>query len=119
MSLEKSKAQSPTSLTDNFNPDDYAAPCSPEDGENLDKVEFEGKLKKIEFEEVKGKLKNKQEEYRKAYNVGRLLRDKLNGLPSKLAPKVSAEANVKKNERLIRNECDKCTREILGRMADI
>ncbi len=118
MSSRKSKRPSLKSSTPEFAPEDFIVPELPDDDE-LDKADYEGKLKKIELETKQGVILDKDENGRRAFNLGRLLRDKLNGLPSKLAARVSAESNVKKNERLIRNECNRCSREILRRMADL
>ncbi len=118
MSSRKSKRPSSKSSTHDFAPEDFIVPELPDDDE-LDKTDYDGKLKKIELETKQGIILDKNENERQAFNLGRLLRDKLNGLPSKLAARVSAESNIKKNERLIRNECNRCSREILRRMADI
>ena len=118
MSSGKSRRQSPKLSTPEFLPEDFIIPELP-DNDDFDKADYEGKLKKIDLETREGIIRDKEEYHHQAFNFGRLLRDKLNGLPSKLAARVSAESNVKKNERLIRNECDRCSREILRRMADI
>jgi hypothetical protein len=125
MSLKKYKQQYPKlsipkeiTVPDDFNDKDYTAPELPQ-LLNFDKGEYEGKLKKIMYMEKKGILINKTEQRRLSYNLGRLLRDQLSGMPARLAAKVSAEKDAKKVKRLIKNECDRCTRTILGRMADI
>lgn len=118
MSSGKSRPQSPKLSMPDFSPEDFIIPDLPDDDE-LDRADYEGRLKKIELETKQGKMLDKDEYNRQAFGLGRLLRDKLSGLPSKLAARVSAESDVKKNERLIRNECNRCSREILRRMADI
>lgn len=113
----KSRPQLPKLSIPEFSPEDFIIPELPDD--DFDKADYEGRLKKIELEIKEGLFLDKDRNTREAFNLGRLLRDKLSSMPSKLAARVSAESNVKKNERLIRNECNRCCREILGRMADI
>lgn len=117
MSSGKFRPQSPKSSIPEFSDEDFIILELPDDDE-LDKADYEGRLKKIELETKQGLLLDKDQNIREAFNLGRLLRDKLSGMPSKLAARVSAESNVKKNERLIRNECNRCSREILRRLAE-
>lgn len=119
MSSRKYRQQLQTSSIHNFQPEDFIVPELPGDEKDPDKNDYEGKLKKIELETKEGLVNDKYFCRKEAFDLGRLLRDKLNSLPSKLAAKVSAERNIKKNERLIRDECDRCCREILRRVADI
>lgn len=119
MSLKKYKQQLQTSSAHEFLPEDFLIPELPKDDKTPDKNDYEGKLKKIELETKEGLINDKYSCRKEAFDLGRLLREKLSSLPSKLAAKVSAERNIKKNERLIRDECDRCCREILRRMADI
>lgn len=118
MSSGKSRPQSPKSSIPEFSPEDFIIPELPDDGD-FDKADYEGRLKKIELETKQGLLLDKDQNSREAFNLGRLLRDKLSGLPSKLAARVSAETDRVKIERIIRNECNRCSREILRRLADI
>lgn len=117
MSSGKSRPQSPKSSIPEFSPEDFIIPELPDD-DDFDKADYEGRLKKIELEIKEGLFLDKDRNTKEAFNLGRLLRDKLSGMPSKLAARVSAESNVKKNERLIRNECNRCSREILRRLAE-
>ena len=119
MSSGKSRQPSPKSSIPDFVPEDFIIPDLPESGEEPDRTDYEGRLKKIELDRAEGRLLDKNAQKKNSFDLGRLLRDKLAGLPSKLAARVSAETDVKKNERLIRNECNRCGREILRRMADI
>lgn len=119
MSSGKSKPQSVNSLIPDFLPEDFVIPDLPENDEELDRTDYEGKLKKIELDREEGCLLDKDFQYKRAFDLGRLLRDKLSGLPAKLAARVSAETDKVKIKRIIRNECNRCCREILGRMADI
>ena len=118
MSSGKSRQPSPKSSTPDFVPEDFIIPDLPESDEEPDRTDYEGRLKKIELDRAEGRLLDKNAQKKNSFDLGRLLRDKLAGLPSKLAARVSAETDVKKNERLIRNECNRCGREILRRMAD-
>lgn len=119
MSSGKSRQPSPKSSISDFAPEDFVIPDLPESDEEPDRTDYEGRLKKIELDRAEGRLLDKNAQKKNGFDLGRLLRDKLAGLPSKLAARVSAETDVKKNERLIRNECNRCGREILRRMADI
>ena len=119
MSSGKSRQPSPKSSMPDFVPEDFIVPDLPESDEEPDRTDYEGRLKKIELDRAEGRLLDKNAQKKNSFDLGRLLRDKLAGLPSKLAARVSAETDVKKNERLIRNECNRCGREILRRMADI
>lgn len=119
MSSGKSRQPSPKSSMPDFVPEDFIIPDLPESDEEPDRTDYEGRLKKIELDRAEGRLLDKNAQKKNSFDLGRLLRDKLAGLPSKLAARVSAETDVKKNERLIRNECNRCGREILRRMADI
>lgn len=119
MSSGKSRPPSPKSSIPDFVPEDFIIPDLPESDEEPDRTDYEGRLKKIELDRAEGRLLDKNAQKKNSFDLGRLLRDKLAGLPSKLAARVSAETDVKKNERLIRNECNRCGREILRRMADI
>lgn len=118
MSSGKSRQPSPKSSIPDFSPEDFVIPDLPESDEEPDRTDYEGRLKKIELDRAEGRLLDKNAQKKNGFDLGRLLRDKLAGLPSKLAARVSAETDVKKNERLIRNECNRCGREILRRMAD-
>ena len=118
MSSRKFKQPSPT-LSLDFDASDMAPPELPNALAPPDRAEYEGKLKKIEYEERLGKIIDKEESGHAAFDLGRLLRDTLAGMPSRLAAKVSAEDNEKAVKRLIRNECDKCVRTILGRMVSL
>mgnify|MGYP001027267479 FL=1 len=118
MSSGKSRQPSPKSSIPDFAPEDFVIPDLPESDEEPDRTDYEGRLKKIELDRAEGRLLDKNTQKKNGFDLGRLLRDKLAGLPSKLAARVSAETDVKKNERLIRNECNRCGREILRRMAD-
>lgn len=118
MSSGKSRQPSPKSSIPDFVPEDFIIPDLPESDEEPDRTDYEGRLKKIELDRAEGRLLDKNAQKKTSFDLGRLLRDKLAGLPSKLAARVSAETDVKKNERLIRNECNRCGREILRRMAD-
>lgn len=119
MSSGKSRLRSPTSSTSDFQPEGFVIPELPEDNEELDRADYEGKLKKIELDREEGRLLDKDFQNKRAFDLGRLLRDKLSGLPAKLAARVSAETDKAKIERIIRNECNRCSREILRRMADL
>lgn len=119
MSSGKSRRPSPKSSIPDFVPEDFIIPDLPGSDEEPDRTDYEGRLKKIELDRAEGRLLDKNAQKKNSFDLGRLLRDKLAGLPSKLAARVSAETDVKKNERLIRNECNRCGREILRRMADI
>lgn len=120
MSSRKFKWQSPKlSTPEEFGPADYVVPELPSELPPPARGEYEGKLKKVEYEEKQGIIINKAEQERLAFNLGRLLRDQLAGLPARLAAKVSAENDARKVKRLIRNECERCARTILGRMADL
>ena len=118
MSSRKFKQPSPNLYLD-FDALDMVAPELPNELPPPDKSEYEGKLKKIEYEERLGKIINKEQSEHAAFDLGRLLRDTLAGMPARLAAKVSAEDNEKAVKRLIRNECDKCFRTILGRMVSL
>lgn len=119
MSSGKSRRPLPKSSMPDFAPEDFVVPDLPESDEEPDRTDYEGRLKKIELDRAEGRLLDKNAQKKNSFDLGRLLRDKLAGLPSKLAARVSAETDIKKNERLIRNECNRCGREILRRMADI
>ncbi|MBQ9236127.1 MAG: hypothetical protein IJ184_06680 [Alphaproteobacteria bacterium] len=121
MSSRKFKGQSPKLSTaeEEFGPADYVVPELPSELPPPERGEYEGKLKKVEYEEKQGIIINKAEQERLAFNLGRLLRDQLAGLPARLAAKVSAENDARKVKRLIKNECERCARTILGRMADL
>lgn len=118
MSSKKFKQPSPNLFLD-FDASDMVVPELPNELPPPDKSEYEGKLKKIEYEERLGKIVDKEQSGRAAFDLGRLLRDTLAGMPTRLAAKVSAEVNEKEVKRLIRNECDKCIRTIFGRMAGL
>lgn len=119
MSSGKSKQRLPNSSIHDFLPEDFAIPELPDSDEDLDRSDYEGRLKKIELGKEEGSLLDKELKNKQAFDLGRLLRDKLSGLPSKLAARVSAETDRVKIERIIRNECNRCSREILRRLADI
>lgn len=121
MSSKKFKWQSQKLLTaeEEFGPTDYIVPELPSELPSPEKGEYEGKLKKIEYEEKQGIIINKAEQEQLAFTLGRLLRDQLTGLPARLAAKVSVENDTRKLKRMIRNECERCTRTIFGRMADL
>ena len=121
MSSRKFKGQSPKLSTaeEEFGPADYVVPELPSELPPPERGEYEGKLKNVAYEEKQGIFINKAEQERLAFNLGRLLRDQLAGLPARLAAKVSAENDARKVKRLIKNECERCARTILGRMADL
>ena len=102
-----------------FTPDDLKPPAEPSNTlPPPDRLEYEGKLKRIEIETIEGTLLDKEMLGKAAFDIGRQLRENLAGLPAKLSAKVSAEMNRRKNERTIRNECARICREIHRRMAD-
>ncbi len=113
----KSKVQSPRLFPHDWLSEDFIVPNLPED-ETPDKAEYEGKLKKIELLEKRKDLLKKNDLEIFAFEVGRLLRDKLSLLPAKLAARVTEEPDIGKNERIIRHECNRCFREIHRRMVN-
>ena len=57
---------------------------------------FSAKLKKLEYETRIGKLVLTDEAGIKWYTLGRQIRDRLLGIPSKLAPQLAAETDVRR-----------------------
>lgn len=121
MLSEKSRQRLPILSTPDleFEASDYAVPELPSELPHPDKTEYEGKLKKVEYEQRQNIIVDKAEQERIAFELGRLLRENLTGLPARLAAKVSVECDAKKVKRILRSECDRCARTILGRMADL
>lgn len=74
---------------------------------------------KVEFERKIGQLVDKDGIQKAAFNVGRILREKLKSVPAKLAPKVTIEMELKKNHAMIEAEMEKTIREIQTAIADM
>ncbi len=62
---------------------------------------FSAKLKKLEYETRVGKLVPTDEVSIKWFTLGRQIRDRLLGMPSKLAPQLAAETDVRRVREIL------------------
>ena len=74
---------------------------------------YAARLAKLEFEERTGKLLNADEVKVKHFNLARLLRDRIQQIPRKVAPQIVAAVVVQPDQRLVEDLMMEAIREAL------
>jgi len=78
---------------------------------------YAARLAKLEFEERTGKLLNADEVKVKHFNLARLLRDRIQQIPRKLAPQIVAAVVVQPDQRLVEDLLMEAIREALEELS--
>ena len=80
-------------------------------------AELEARLAKLEFEERTGKLLNADEVKVKHFNLARLLRDRIQQIPRKLAPQIVAAVVAQPDQRVVEDLLMEAIREALEELS--
>lgn len=83
------------------------------------KESYTARLKKAEYEKMMGQLVDREGVERASFQVGRILRDKLSSLPTRLAPKVTVETDQRKNFIILTAEVENVIGEIQQLLSDL
>jgi hypothetical protein len=78
---------------------------------------YAARLAKLEFEERTGKLLNADEVKVKHFNLARLLRDRIQQIPRKVAPQIVAAVVVQPDQRLVEDLLMEAIREALEELS--
>lgn len=78
---------------------------------------YAARLAKLEFEERTGKLLNADEVKVKQFNLARLLRDRIQQIPRKVAPQIVAAVVVQPDQRVVEDLLMEAIREALEELS--
>jgi hypothetical protein len=78
---------------------------------------YAARLAKLEFEERTGKLLNADEVKVKYFNLARLLRDRIQQIPRKLAPQIVAAVVAQPDQRVVEDLLMEAIREALEELS--
>jgi len=78
---------------------------------------YAARLAKLEFEERTGKLLNADEVKVKHFNLARLLRDRIQQIPRKLAPQIVAAVVAQPDQRVVEDLLMEAIREALEELS--
>ena len=78
----------------------------------------EADLAELELKERRGELVKKADVEREAFAVQRALRDRLTGIPDRIAPMLAAETDVAKCHEIVASEIRAALREIVQELAE-
>lgn len=79
---------------------------------------YNAKLAELELQERLGALVRKDDVERETFAVQRALRDRLTGIPDRIAPMLAAEGDVAKCHAIVANEIRVALRDVVASLAE-
>ena len=83
-----------------------------------EKESYAARLRKIEYEEKMGIVVSREGVAKAAFDVARVLREKLKALPTRLSPRVTMVTDQKENFKILTEEVESLIREIQTAITD-
>ena len=83
-----------------------------------EKESYAARLRKIEYEEKMGIVVSREGVAKAAFDVARVLREKLKALPTRLSPRVTMVTDQKENFKILTDEVENLIREIQTAITD-
>lgn len=88
-------------------------------GSRAVKESYIARMKKAEYERTMGTLVHKDGVVKSSFLIGRILRDKLSVLPSRLAPKVTIESDQLTNYIILEKEVEDVIGQIINELTKV